>query len=186
MPLPGSSYGAEKLICEILLNDFSRRGLIDGRIVRLPTIIVRPGAPSGAASSFCSGIIREPLAGKISTLPVSRDLELWVCSTRTIIKNLIIAKTIEEERFKGQQSRVVNLPGITVTVEEMLEALKKVGGEEALGLVVEDKNIEVERIVGSWPSRFDTGLARSLGFVGDGSLEVAVKEYVEDYGGMAF
>jgi len=185
MPLPGSSYGAEKLICEILLNDFSRRGLIDGRIVRLPTIIVRPGAPSGAASSFCSGIIREPLAGKKSDLPVKKDLELWVCSTRTIIKNLIIAKDLPQEKFQGRPTRVVNLPGITVTVEQMLQSLKEVGGEKALALVEEKHDAAVEKIVGNWPYRFDTSLAEQLGFVADGALDKTLREYIEDYGSAA-
>lgn len=182
MPQPGSSYGAEKQICEILLNDFSRRGLIDGRIVRLPTIIVRPGAPSGAASSFCSGIIREPLKGLASQLPVKRDLELWVCSTRTIIKNLIIAKDLPEAKFHGRPSRVVNLPGITVTVEQMLAALKVVGGQKALDLVEEKQDPNVEKIVGNWPSRFDISLAKDLGFVDDGPLDRTLQEYIEDYG----
>lgn len=182
MPQPGSSYGAEKQICEILLNDFSRRGLIDGRIVRLPTIIVRPGAPSGAASSFCSGIIREPLKGEVSQLPVAKDLELWVSSTRTIIKNLIIAKDLPEEKFKDRPSRVVNLPGITVTVEQMLAALKEVGGQKALDLVEERRDPNVEKIVGNWPSRFDISLAKELGFVDDGPLDRTLREYIEDYG----
>jgi nucleoside-diphosphate-sugar epimerase len=182
MPLPGSSYGAEKLICEILLNDFSRRGLIDGRIVRLPTIIVRPGAPSGAASSFCSGIIREPLKGEVSQLPVPKSLELWVSSTRTIIKNLIIAKDLSEEKFQGRPNRVVNLPGITVTVEQMLSALKEVGGQKALDLVEEKPDPAVQKIVGNWPCRFDTTVAKGLGFIDDGPLDRTLREYIEDYG----
>tara|TARA_R110002060_G_scaffold7827_8_gene11781 strand:- start:1623 stop:2351 length:729 start_codon:yes stop_codon:yes gene_type:complete len=180
MPLPGSSYGAEKLICEILLNDFSRRGLIDGRILRLPTIIVRPGAPSGAASSFCSGIIREPLKGEKSILPVSRDLKLWVCSTRTIIKNLVYAKDIPMARF-GAGSRIVNLPGSTVTVDQMLQILGNVGGRDALALIEERKDPAVESIVAKWPAQFDTSLAKKLGFFEDGPLAQTVDEYLKDY-----
>jgi nucleoside-diphosphate-sugar epimerase len=180
MPVPSSSYGAQKLICETLLNDFSRRGLIDGRILRLPTIIVRPGAPSGAASSFFSGIIREPLKGEKSQLPVAKSLEVWVCSTRTVIKNLIFARDIPEEKFGGV-SRVVNLPGITVTVEQMLQALRDVGGEKALSLVEGRKDPAVEKIVLSWPTRFDTARAMELGFFEDGPLERTVWEYVENY-----
>jgi nucleoside-diphosphate-sugar epimerase len=175
MPQPGSSYGAEKLICEILINNFSRRGLIDGRIVRLPTIIVRPGAPSGAASSFCSGIIREPLKGEVSQLPTSRDLKLWVCSTRTVIKNLVLAKDVG-------RSRVINLPGITVTVEQMLAALEGVGGQDVLALIEEKRDPAIEKIVGSWPAVFDTALAKKLGFHDDGPLERTIQEYIEDYG----
>jgi nucleoside-diphosphate-sugar epimerase len=180
LPVPGSSYGAQKLICETLLNDFSRRGLIDGRILRLPTIIVRPGVPSGAASSFFSGIIREPLKGMKSQLPVARSLEVWVCSTRTIIRNLIFARDIPEEKF-GSASRVVNLPGITVTVEQMLQALKDVGGEKVLSLVEEKKDPAVENIVLSWPTRFDTTRAKELGFTEDGPLERTIQEYLKDY-----
>ncbi|KAL5314196.1 hypothetical protein ACEPPN_018621 [Leptodophora sp. 'Broadleaf-Isolate-01'] len=183
IPRPSSSYGAEKLICEILLSDFSRRGLLDGRIVRLPTIIVRPGLPSGAASSFCSGIIREPLRGERAELPVSKDLELWVCSTRTIVANLIHTMRFPQEMFKdGSVSRVINLPGITVTVGEMLRALKEVGGESALALVEEKRDVDVERIVGSWPARFDTSKASDFGFLSDGDLKETIRNYIEDYG----
>lgn len=180
LPLPQSSYGAQKQTCEILLNDFSRRGLLDGRIVRLPTIIVRPGAPSGAASSFCSGIIREPLDGERSALPVSRDLKLWVCSTRTVVRNLLIARDVPASAY-GKGSRVVNLPGITVSVQEMLDALEQVGGKDALDLVEEKPDAAVANIVGSWPARFDVSRAIKLGFQGDGSLVRTLQEYLEDF-----
>lgn len=181
LTVPGSSYGAQKLMCETLLNDYSRRGLIDGRILRLPTVIVRPGRPSGAASSFFSGLFREPLRGVRAELPVKREAEVWVCSTRTVVKNLIYARDIPQEKFSSG-SRVVILPGITVTVEQMLQALKDVGGEKALALVEEKSDPAVEKIVNSWPTRFDTVRAKKLGFIEDGHLERAVKEYIEDYG----
>ncbi|KAF5015984.1 hypothetical protein F66182_12481, partial [Fusarium sp. NRRL 66182] len=163
----------------------SRRGLLDGRIVRLPTIIVRPGKPSGAASSFCSGILREPLKGEESELPVPTSLNLWVCSTRTVIKNLIIARDIPTEAFdkvvaRGS-SRIVNLPGITVTVQEMLDALLQIGGEEARKLVKEVPDSSVENIVSSWPAEFDISRATQLGFQQDGDLVKTIKEYLEDY-----
>ncbi|RTE69523.1 hypothetical protein BHE90_016095 [Fusarium euwallaceae] len=127
-PLPQSSYGAQKLMVETYLNDMSRRGLLDGRIVRLPTIIVRPGAPSAAASSFASGIVREPLNGMAAVLPVSKDLEMWVCSPETVVRNLIHVKGVPAGKFG--LSRVVNLPGVTVTVQEILDALQAVGGSK--------------------------------------------------------
>ena len=182
MPQPGSSYGSQKWITEILLNDFSRRGLLDGRILRLPTIIVRPGAPSGAASSFCSGIIREPLKDERSVLPIARKFEIWVCSTRTIIKNLIHARDIDDGEFIDARSRVINLPGITVTSEQMLEALRKVGGDKAVSLVEEKRDPVIEKIVYSWPFRFDTSYAAKLGFSPNGTLEQTLREYIEDYG----
>lgn len=183
MPLPQSSYGAQKQIGETLLNDYSRRGLLDGRIVRLPTIIVRPGKPSGAASSFCSGIIREPLNGEESILPVPRSLKLWVCSTRTVIKNLVVARDVSTEAYNSVAggSRIVNLPGITVTVKEMLDALQEVGGQKARDLVKEIPDSAVEQIVGSWPAEFDITRAVHLGFQCDGNLKRTLKEYLEDY-----
>jgi nucleoside-diphosphate-sugar epimerase len=180
LPLPRSSYGAQKHMCEILLDDFSRRGLLDGRIVRLPTIIVRPGRPSGAASSFCSGIIREPLNGEKSTLPVARSLKLWVCSTRTVVRNLLVARDVPTVAY-GSGSRIVNLPGITVSVREMLAALEKVGGKKALDLIEDSPDDAVAQIVGSWPARFDVSRARELGFQGDGSLVETLEQYLEDF-----
>lgn len=180
IPLPQSSYGAQKFMTETLLNDFSRKGLLDGRIVRLPTIIVRPGKPTGAASSFCSGIIREPLNGEKSVLPVPRNLKLWVCSTRTIIKNLLTAGNIPESLY-GSGSRTLNLPGITVDVQGMLDALEIVGGKSSLSLIEEIPDETVARIVGSWPARFDVSRARELGFQDDGPLLQTVEQYIEDF-----
>lgn len=180
-PLPGSSYGAQKLICETLLNDYSRRGLLDGRIVRLPTVVVRPGAPSGAASSFASGIFREPLNGEKSVLPVSKELEMWVCSPRTVVKNLVLARDVPKEKFP-YRTRIVNLPGVTVSIRQMLEALKKVGGEKALRLVEEKRDEATEKIVETWAARFDTSRAKTLGFENDGTFEETLQAYLDDYG----
>ncbi|KAI4160511.1 MAG: hypothetical protein L6R39_000217 [Caloplaca ligustica] len=180
-PSPTSSYGAQKLISEILLNDYSRRGLLDGRIVRLPTVLVRPGRPTGAASSFASGIFREPLNGEKSILPVSKDLSLWICSPRTVVKNLIHARDIPAEKY-GLGSRAVNLPGVTVSMHDMLAALKAVGGQAALDLVEEERDAATERIVESWPAKYDTSRAKQLGFADDGTLEQTVQAYVDSYG----
>ena len=199
-PVPGSSYGAQKHICETLLDDYSRRGLLDGRVCRLPTVniyvifsgnsksnsllydqvTVRPGKPTGAASSFASGIFREPLKGEKSILPVSKDLEIWICSPRTVVKNLILARDIPKEKFPG--TRIVNIPGVTVTIRDMLDALKAVGGDEALELVEEKRDSATEKIVLSWPTRVDISRAKALGFAEDGTLTNTVKEYIDDYG----
>ncbi|KAL4727075.1 hypothetical protein ACLX1H_005975 [Fusarium chlamydosporum] len=175
LPQPKSSYGIQKLMVELLINDYSRRGLLDGRIVRLPTVIVRPGAPSAAASSFASGIVRESLQGVKNVLPVSRDLELWVCSPGTVIKNLIKIKDVPKEEFGS--SRVVNLPGITVTVQEILDAVKGVGGEEALAQIEEKNDPAIEAIVASWPARFDVSRAYGLGLDADGTVLDAVEAF---------
>lgn len=181
-PNPQSSYGAQKHMCETLLDDYSRRGLLDGRTCRLPTVLVRPGKPTGAASSFASGLFREPLAGVKAVLPVRRETEMWVCSPRTVARNLVLAGRVPKEKKWGR-SRIVNLPGRTVSVEEMLRVLETVGGREARELVVEERDENIERIVETWPPRFDIGRARELGFVEDGELERTVREYLGDYGG---
>ena len=141
---------------------------------------MRPGKPTGAASSFASGIFREPLNGEKAILPVSKDTELWICSPRTVIKNLILARDVPTEKYHGK-SRTVNLPGITVTVQGMLQALENVGGKQALNLVEEERDDTIKTIVETWPSRFDTLLAKSFGFLDDGPLEQKLKEYIEDY-----
>ncbi|KAI1323321.1 NAD-dependent epimerase/dehydratase [Xylariaceae sp. FL0255] len=176
-PIPQTSYGAQKLMVETYIHDFSRRGLLDGRVVRLPTVIVRPGAPSAAASSFASGIVREPLKGEKTILPVSRDLEMWVCSPQAVVKNLVYIKDIPKEKFF--LSRVVNLPGITVTVDQIVQALEAVGGQKAVSLIEEARDPKIEAIVGSWPARFDIEKATSLGLRRDRSLIDTVKAFAE-------
>ncbi|KAF4783262.1 NAD-dependent epimerase/dehydratase [Colletotrichum scovillei] len=176
-PVPQSSYGAQKLIIETLLGDYSRRGLLDGRIVRLPTIIVRPGAPSAAASSFASGIVRESLKGEENILPVGPELPMWVCSPKTVVKNLVDVKSIPHEKFGI--SRVLNLPGVTVTVADILNALEVVGGTEARKLVREERSPQIEAIVGSWPAYFDVSKALGLGLSQDGDLITTVKDFAE-------
>ena len=106
---------------------------------------------------------------------------MWICSPRTVVKNLILARDIDKEVYQGK-SRTVNLPGITVTVNDMLKALEKVGGKRALDLVIEERDEATEKIVESWPPHFDTALAKSFGFIDDGPLERTLKEYMEDYG----
>ncbi|EOA88615.1 hypothetical protein ACJQWK_02078 [Exserohilum turcicum] len=179
IPIPQSSYGAEKLIVETLINDYSRRGLIDGRICRLPTVIVRPGAPSAAASSFASGIVREPLKGEASVLPVSKDLEMWVCSPKTVVRNLVAIKDVPAENFNANGGRTVNLPGQTVKVGQILDGLVEVGGQEALALVEEKQDPRVEAIVASWPARFDISLAERLGMSRDISLTEEVESFAK-------
>ena len=177
IPLPQSSYGAQKLMVETYLGDMSRRGLLDGRVVRLPTIIVRPGAPSAAASSFASGIVREPLRGEKSVLPVGRDLAMWVCSPETVIDNLVRIKDVKAHKLG--KSIVTNLPGITVTVQEILDALQKVGGTQARLLVHEQRDPKIEAIVGSWPARFNVQRAKALGMIPDVDLEQTVKAFAQ-------
>ncbi|KAF9039285.1 hypothetical protein BJ165DRAFT_1416583 [Panaeolus papilionaceus] len=182
--LPQSSYGMEKLMVELLINEYSRRGWVDGRVLRLPTIVVRAGAPSNATSSFLSGIIREPLQGLETTCPIGNSsdspelsLKVWLASPETTIKNFLIAKDIPSHSFLPH-TRVVCLPGFTASVKEELEALEKVGGKTALQLVKFQDDPTNRRIVASWPSVFDNTYALELGFsVDEGGIEPVVRRF---------
>ena len=174
---PLSSYGAQKAIGELLVADYSRRGIIDGISIRLPTICVRPGRPNKAASSFYSGIIREPLNGEEAILPVPRDTRHWFASPRAAIGFLIRAAEIASDKLT---IRSLTMPGISATVAEEIEALRKVGGEKAVKLIREQPNSSILAIVSTWPKAFDARLAIELGFVPDRSFDEIVQIYRQD------
>lgn len=183
---PEGAYGCGKLVSELLVNEYTRRGFVDGRILRLPTIVVRPGVPSAATSAFISGIIREPLKGLEALCPVGDsldspelDLAAWVASPETTIRNFVIAKHIPSSRFLPH-TRVVYLPGFTTTVREELAALKEVAGNEAVALVKFKDDPTNRRIVSSWPARFDNNYPLGLGFVVDeGGMVPIVRRFQE-------
>lgn len=175
---PQSSYGAQKAIAELLLSDYTRRGFVDGRVVRLPTISVRPGKPNAAASSFASGIIREPLNGETAVCPVEGATRLWLLSPRKAIENLIAA--LELDTALLGTGRALNLPGISVSVDEMVAALREVAGEQAVRRIVWERDARVEKIVGSWPGRWDTSRAESLGLTGERSFADVIRSYIAD------
>ena len=173
---PESSYGTQKAIGELLVSDYSRKGFVDGLALRLPTVCVRPGKPNRAASSFASDIIREPLGGRNAVCPVEPALELWLTSPGVAVRNLIHVGALLGEL----RSRAVNLPGITVTVGEMLETLEAVAGEAVRAHVTFQRDPAVERIVETWPSRFDVSQAQRLGFVADGTFEGVVRSFMAE------
>jgi nucleoside-diphosphate-sugar epimerase len=176
---PQGSYGAAKAMGELLVNDYSRRGYVDGRVFRLPTISVRPGKPNQAASSFASGIIREPLNGQPAICPVEdRKLRLWLSSPRAAVANLARAAKIPGSAFGIH--RMVNLPGLSVTVGEMMAALEKVAGKKTVERVKFERVEAIERLVVSWPGRFDLTRALALGFEGDANFETIIRNYLED------
>ena len=177
---PQSSYGAQKAIAELLLNDYTRRGFVDGRVLRLPTISVRPGKPNAAASSFASGIIREPLNGEAAVCPVAGTTRLWLLSPRKAIESLIAGLEIDAAALGNQ--RVLNLPGISVSVDEMVAALREVAGEEAAKRIVWQPDARVEKIVGSWPGQWDPSRAERLGLTGDHSFADVIRGYIADEG----
>nr|WP_217343959.1 D-erythronate dehydrogenase [Noviherbaspirillum sp. L7-7A]MBV0878053.1 SDR family oxidoreductase [Noviherbaspirillum sp. L7-7A] len=175
---PQSSYGAQKAIGELLLNDFSRKGFVDGRVLRLPTISVRPGKPNKAASSFASGIIREPLAEQEAICPVAPSLRLWLLSPRRAIAALIAGHELSAEKLGN--SRTINLPGLSVSVAEMVAALGKVAGQEVAARIRFAPDPAVERIVQSWPGAWDVSRARALGLEGDANFESVIRSHIED------
>lgn len=176
-PTPQSSYGAEKVICETLVNEYTRRGFVNGFVLRFPTISVRPGKPTAAASSFLSGMIREPLAGKECVVPVEdRGFKSWLCSPRTLVWNLLHTLTLERDALPAH-IRQINVPGICVSVQDMMDALERVGGKDKLAFIKEKEDPALKAILLSWPTRFDNSQAYSLGFKPDDSFEQAVTDY---------
>jgi nucleoside-diphosphate-sugar epimerase len=180
---PQSSYGAQKAMAELLVADYTRRGFVDGRILRLPTVSVRPGKPNKAASSFASGIIREPLAGVEAVCPVSPDTRVWLLSPRRAVEGLVLGHELPSAALGDVRS--VNLPGLSVTAAEMVRALAEVGGPEAAARVRWEPDPLVQRIVGSWPARWDVARAQRLGFVGDPDFASVIRAHVADAPGGA-
>ena len=180
-PMPRSSYGIQKLIGELLVSDYSRRGFIDGRAVRLPTVSIRPGKPNAAASSFASGILREPLNGSEAICPVEPETKLWLISPRLAVRCLLHGFDLPAGKLGGIRS--LSLPGITVSVDEMVAALKRVAGPKAAGRIRWEPDEGIRALVKSWPARFDTARADNLGFPRDeGGFDRIIDDYVRDEG----
>ncbi len=179
-PKPRSSYGTQKAMVELLLNDYSRRGFVDGRSLRLPTIAIRPGKPNAATSSFVSSIIREPLQGKKASYPVPPETLCWILSPKHVIKNFIHAANIDEKLLGDD--RVINLPGLTVSVREMINSLEQITGTEITNLITYEPDEFLESIVLTWPPYFDTVRAKELGFVSDSSVEEIIRSYIAEEG----
>ena len=175
---PQASYGAQKLIGEYLVYDMTRKGFIDGRSLRLPTVTVRPGKPNKAASSFASGIIREPLAGVDAICPVAPTTKMWVQSPRAVIENLIIGHEVPASSFA--HTRSVNVPGICVPVADMVAALRKVAGNQVADRVKWNYDPVIDRIVATWPSNFAPKLGPALGMKADPDFESIVRAYIAD------
>ncbi|MDX3694675.1 NAD-dependent epimerase/dehydratase family protein [Streptomyces europaeiscabiei] len=183
LPTPRSSYGIQKLVCEQLIADYTRRGFVDGRVARLVTVTVRPGKPNAAASGFLSGIIREPLAGLPAVCPVHPDLRVALASPRRTVEAIL--RIAEAERGAGggrlEGALPVNLPALTVSVAEMLATLRQVAGDAVADLVTVRPDPAVEAIVGSWPSAFDSTRAAALGLAPDPSFVSVVRDYLADH-----
>ena len=175
---PQSSYGAEKAIAELLVNEYSRKGFVDGIACRLPTVAVRPGAPNAAASSFVSGIVREPLAGIDTVCPVPLETRLWISSPELVTGNLVHAARIQTSELKDR--RTVNFPGLSVTPAEMLDSLERIAGTAVRGRVRCEIDERILRIVCSWPGAFDVSRALRLGFKADRDIDVIVRQFISE------
>jgi D-erythronate 2-dehydrogenase len=176
--VPLTSYGTEKLVSELILNDYTRRGFMDGIGIRLPTICVRPGKANKAASSFFSGIIREPLNGHEALLPVPRTVVHTHASPRSAVNFLIHAAEIDGAKVGARRN--ITMPGVGVTVEEQIESLRRVAGENVVKLIREEPDETVWKIVQNWPTRFHAKRARELGFTAEQSFDEIVKGYIDE------
>lgn len=175
---PQTSYGAQKAIGELLVYDMTRKGFVDGRSLRLPTVTVRPGKPNKAASSFASGIIREPLAGVEAVCPVAPATSMWVTSPRTVIDNLIAGHDAPAAKF--HQTRSVNVPGLRISVAAMVDALRDVAGNAVAARVQWRIDPAIDRIVQTWPANFSPRLGPALGMVADTNFADIIRAYIAD------
>jgi nucleoside-diphosphate-sugar epimerase len=175
---PLTSYGTQKAIDELLLSDYTRKGFLDGIGIRLPTICVRPGRPNLAASGFFSNIIREPLAGQDAVLPVEDDVRHWHASPRSAVGFLLHAATLDGEKVGPR--RTLTMPGISVTVAEQIEALRRVAGESVVARIKRKPDATIMRIVAGWPRNFDPQRALALGFTSEKSFDEIIKVHIED------
>ncbi len=175
---PLTSYGTQKAISELLLNDYSRRGFLDGVGIRLPTIVIRPGKPNLAASGFFSNILREPLVGQEAVLPVSREVRHWFASPRAAVGFLIHAAELDTSLLGWR--RTLSVPGLSATVGEEIEALRRIAGDKAVGLIREVPDQKIISMVAGWPRNFDAKRAIGLGFKAESSMDEIIRIHIED------
>ncbi len=178
LPTPQTSYGIQKLICEQLVADYTRKGYLDGRSARLMTVTVRPGRPNGAASSFFSGIIREPLAGVEAICPVGPEVSHPVSSPQRTVDGLIAVYEASREAYGGRTA--LNLPALNITVAQMLDALEKVAGPKVRARVRFERDERIAGIVANWPTGARAERAAALGLEPEGSFENIVRQYITD------
>lgn len=178
VPAPMTSYGTQKLIGELLLNDYTRRGIFDGIGIRLPTIVVRPGKPNKAASGFFSGIIREPLAGIEAVLPVEDDVRHWVASPAAATGFLLHAATMDLAPLGAR--RCLTMPGLSISVAEMIAALREVAGDDVAAMIRREPDATIRGIVAGWPRDFAPDRALAAGFTADASFQDIIRAHIRD------
>lgn len=181
---PQTSYGAQKASSELLINDYSRKGFVDGRALRLPTVVVRPGKPNKAASTFASSIIREPLQGNRVNCPVGEDQAMWLLSPRRVVDAFIRAAELPAAAWGPH--RAVSIPGITHSVREMVDALTGVAGPAVSDRIDFTPDPAIQAIVSGWPMKFAANRGRDLGFEADDSMAEIIQGFIEDELGGSF
>jgi nucleoside-diphosphate-sugar epimerase len=175
---PLTSYGTQKAIGELLLNDYSRRGFFDGLSIRLPTVCIRPGKPNLAASGFFSSILREPLVGQEAVLPVTEDVRHWHVSPRSAVGFLLHAATLDIDQVGPR--RALSMPGVSATVGEQIEALRRIAGDRAVALIKRVPDERIQRMVGGWAPGFEAERAIALGFTAEQSFDDIIRVHIED------
>ncbi len=175
---PLTSYGTQKAICELLLNDYSRKGFVDGVGIRLPTIVIRPGKPNAAASGFFSNILREPLVGQEAILPVDPGVRHWFASPRAAVGFLTHAAELDTSLLGWR--RTLSVPGLSATVGEEIEALRRVAGEKAVGLIRSVPDPKIIGMVDGWPRNLAAKRAESLGFKAEANFDEIIRIHIED------
>ena len=176
--MPQTSYGAQKSIGELLVNDYSRKGFVDGRALRLPTVVVRPGRPNRAASTFASSMIREPLSGRQAVCPVLPETVMALASPRRVVEALLHAHDLPGNAFGT--SRSLQLPGFSVAVGEMAAAVRRAGGEEAYARIRWEPDPLIQRIISGWPAALAAPRAKALGFSADAGIDEVVRAFIEE------
>jgi nucleoside-diphosphate-sugar epimerase len=179
-PTPQTSYGTQKVVGEYLVNDYSRKGFLDGRSLRLPTIVVRPGKPNLASTSFASGMFREPLNGLVCECPVDESTELWILSPRQVIESFIHAHDLLSSAWGAH--RALTLPGITISVKEGVAALRRIAGDEVAEHVVFKPVDRIQSMIRTFPARFSAARAIAMGFAADSGIDAIVKDYIAKEG----
>jgi len=175
---PLTSYGTQKAISELLLADYTRRGFFDGIGIRLPTLCVRPGKPNKAASGFFSSILREPLIGQEAVLPVPESIRHWHASPRSAVGFLRHAATLDLQRIGPRRN--LNMPGVSATVGEQIEALRRIAGDKAVRLIRREPDPMITQIVQGWAPGFTAARARELGFTAESSFDEIIRVHIED------
>jgi nucleoside-diphosphate-sugar epimerase len=175
---PLTSYGTQKAIAELLLADYTRRRFVDGIGIRLPTICIRPGRPNKAASGFFSSILREPLVGQEAILPVPETVRHWHASPRSAVEFLLRAATLDGEDVGPR--RTLSMPGLSATVGEQIDALRRVAGERAVRLIRREPDESIMRMVQTWAAALDATRALRLGFAAEGSFDEIIRVHIED------